>query len=72
MLPNPYQLLVLDCGERGIRTPDTLLGYTRFPGERLKPLGHLSFILTVRVAHTRQLRQINQEKNLCPNFALKF
>jgi hypothetical protein len=28
--------------------------------------------LTVRVAHTRQLRQINQEKNLCPNFALKF
>ncbi len=43
MLPNPYQLLVLDCGERGIRTPDTLLGYTRFPGERLKPLGHLSF-----------------------------
>ena len=24
-------------GERGIRTPDTLLTYTRFPGERLKP-----------------------------------
>ena len=30
------------CGERGIRTPDTLLEYTRFPGVPLKPLEHLS------------------------------
>lgn len=29
-------------GQRGIRTPDTLLTYTRFPGVRLQPLGHLS------------------------------
>src|SRR5688572_6691108 len=29
-------------GERGIRTLDTLLTYTRFPSVRLKPLGHLS------------------------------
>jgi hypothetical protein len=29
-------------GERGIRTPDRLLTYTRFPGVRLKPLIHLS------------------------------
>ena len=29
-------------GERGIRTPDTLLAYTRFPGGPLQPLGHLS------------------------------
>ena len=29
-------------GERGIRTLDTLLTYTHFPGVRLKPLGHLS------------------------------
>ena len=29
-------------GERGIRTPDTLLTYTRFPGVPLKPLEHLS------------------------------
>ncbi len=28
--------------EEGIRTLDTLLGYTRFPGELLQPLGHLS------------------------------
>ncbi|MDE5740016.1 MAG: hypothetical protein K2H92_06870, partial [Bacteroidaceae bacterium] len=25
------------CGERGIRTPDTLLAYTRFPGVPLQP-----------------------------------
>ena len=30
------------CGEKEIRTPDTLLEYTRFPGVPLKPLEHLS------------------------------
>ena len=30
------------CGERGIRTPGTLLRYTRFPGVPDKPLLHLS------------------------------
>ena len=29
-------------GESGIRTHDTLLTYTHFPGVRLRPLGHLS------------------------------
>ena len=29
-------------GERGIRTLGTLLTYTRFPGVRLQPLGHLT------------------------------
>ena len=29
-------------GERGIRTLDTLLTYTHFPGVLLQPLGHLS------------------------------
>jgi hypothetical protein len=33
------------CGERGIRTPGTLLRYTRFPGVPVKPLLHLSFII---------------------------
>jgi hypothetical protein len=32
----------LHGGERGIRTPDTVLPYTHFPGVRLQPLGHLS------------------------------
>ena len=34
-------------GERGIRTPDRGLAYTRFPSVRLQPLGHLS----ARVPH---------------------
>ncbi len=29
-------------GESGIRTHDTVLPYTRFPGVRLRPLGHPS------------------------------
>ena len=29
-------------GELGIRTLETLLGSTHFPGVRLRPLGHLS------------------------------
>ena len=34
---------ILSSGETGIRTPDTLLGYTRFPSVPLQPLEHLSF-----------------------------
>lgn len=33
---------ILTGGERGIRTLDRLLTYTRFPGVLLKPLGHLT------------------------------
>jgi hypothetical protein len=33
-------------GERGIRTPGTLLKYTRFPGVPVKPLLHLSIEIT--------------------------
>src|ERR1043165_7639886 len=36
------QKLVRFCGESGIRTHDTLLEYTHFPGVLLRPLGHLS------------------------------
>ena len=31
-----------DSGQGGIRTLETLLTFTRFPGVRLQPLGHLS------------------------------
>ena len=34
--------LLITGGERGIRTLDTLLTYTHFPGVLLQPLGHLS------------------------------
>jgi hypothetical protein len=32
-------------GATGIRTLDTLVTYTHFPGERLRPLGHRSALL---------------------------
>ncbi len=32
----------INSREEGIRTLDTLLAYTHFPGVRLRPLGHLS------------------------------
>lgn len=35
-------------GAGGIRTLDTLLTYTHFPGERLRPLGHRSALLWKR------------------------
>ena len=35
---------VLIGGERGIRTLDTLLTYTRFPGVLFQPLRHLSVL----------------------------
>ena len=35
------QMELIDGGEGGIRTLDTL-PYTHFPGVRLRPLGHLS------------------------------
>ena len=31
------------CGEGGIRTLGTRVGHTRFPGEPVRPLRHLSF-----------------------------
>jgi hypothetical protein len=39
----------LFSGERGIRTLDTLLRYTHFPGVLLQPLGHLSFLRIAKV-----------------------
>ena len=36
-------------GKRGIRTPDTLLTYTRFPGVPLQPLEHLSLIADAKL-----------------------
>ena len=39
------------CGETGIRTPDTLLEYTRFPGVPLQPLEHLSLVDFAGIAH---------------------
>ena len=35
------------CGEGGIRTRETLLAFTHFPGVPLQPLEHLSLILSL-------------------------
>ena len=58
--------------EEGIRTPDTLL-YTRFPGVRLKPLGHFSvyFKKTIRIKHPLNLL-IPKEKLIAKQFILLF
>ncbi len=37
------------CREEGIRTLDTLVAYTHFPGVRLRPLGHLSIFCSTRL-----------------------
>ena len=39
----------LICGEGGIRTRETLLEFTHFPGARLRPLGHLSIKITAKI-----------------------
>ena len=39
----------ITCGEKGIRTLETLSAFTHFPGVRLRPLGHLSQLKFERV-----------------------
>ena len=57
--------------EEGIRTLDTLLGYTHFPGVRLRPLGHLSIEYPYFKPVSYKARANNEKniilKNLCPD-----
>ena len=48
-------------GERGIRTLDTLLTYTHFPGVRLQPLSHLSKLCTTDKSVVAKLRAYSRE-----------
>ena len=43
-------------GEGGIRTPGTVSPYTRFPGEHLKPLSHLSDSFQLRRYARRKIQ----------------
>ena len=63
------------CGETGIRTPETLLEFTRFPGVPLQPLEHLSFARkraifqigykdTTKKTYTQILRALFHEKRI--------
>ena len=46
-------------GERGVRTLDTL-PYTHFPGVRLRPLGHLSYLsFPLKNVEPLRINQIN-------------
>ena len=54
-------------GEEGIRTPGTLVGHTRFPSERLRPLGHLS-----KASFQKLRAQINTKNILYANLCLKY
>ena len=40
-----YGFIFISGGRDGIRTHDTLIMYTHFPGVRLQPLGHPSVII---------------------------
>ena len=55
------QTLSMFCGETGIRTPETLLEFTRFPGVPLQPLEHLSLRTTSNSA-TKVLQIIDIRK----------
>ena len=52
-------------GERGIRTLETLLGFTRFRVARLRPLGHLS--RRVRIIH---MKGFGERNSICISFVI--
>ena len=56
-------------GERGIRTLDTLVAYTHFPGVRLQPLGHLSLNQAAKYKKIGYTKKVIVTKNR--NFLLK-
>src|SRR5690554_637531 len=60
----PYSAL---SGESGIRTRDTLLAYTRFPGVPLQPLEHLS-----KRGTSRKRAQITKNISIPLNLGCKF
>ena len=50
------------CREEGIRTLDTLLAYTHFPGVRLRPLGQLSIFFLLKRTPRQMGCQITKKK----------
>ena len=58
-------------GEGGIRTPGTVSPYTRFPGEHLKPLSHLSVLLLRRRYARRQVQARRSFRPLRPRVGLR-
>ena len=54
------------CGKKGIRTPDTLLTYTRFPGVPLQPLEHLSKAIALQCLTPKPARTEETESYFTP------
>ena len=50
---------VVNGGERGIRTLDTLLTHTHFPGVLLQPLGHLTVLKPRNFTQCLFIKQCN-------------
>ncbi len=48
--------------EEGIRTLDTLLRYTHFPGVRLRPLGHLSLRIYFKITLCQITKKSSETK----------
>lgn len=53
-------------GEGGIRTLDTLLTYTHFPGVLLQPLGHFTVIIARPPSGLGGVRYMNYLKKAIP------
>ena len=45
----PFRNFLILSGEEGIRTPETLLTFTRFPGGPVQPLLHLSVFRSTKI-----------------------
>ena len=54
-------VVIPSCGKTGIRTPETLLRFTRFPGVPLQPLEHLS-IVSIETACKVTTKKLNTQK----------
>lgn len=48
-----FDFISLFCGERGIRTPGTLIGYDSLANCWFQPLTHLSRVLNCTIATTK-------------------
>jgi hypothetical protein len=60
----PHRALFFSCGELGIRTLDTLLGYTHFPGVLFRPLRQLSNLHFLNVAVPELRRRTTTQTTL--------
>ena len=73
---SPYSSMAIGAlmigGERGIRTLETLLTLTHFPGVLLKPLGHLSVnfcrFLLYQLTRSAAYFLLQQQLRFCSGF----